>query len=53
MERQINLSETETEVIIQALHHLKETLRDMTDLDDDKLNSLGSVYRKLTNAATV
>lgn len=53
MDKTVSLTESEIDTLIQCLYHMKDTLKDMTDLDDDKANSLSSCYRKLVNAGQV
>lgn len=53
MDKTVTLSANEIDTLIQCLYHMKDTLKDMTDLDDDKANSLASCYQKLVNAGQV
>lgn len=50
MEKTVSLTPPELDVIIQSLYHLKDTLKDLSDLDDDKMSVLSSAYKKLVNA---
>jgi hypothetical protein len=50
MNKTVSLTESEIDVIIQSLYYMKDTLKGMTDIDDDKKDVLSSCYRKLVNA---
>jgi len=50
MNKTVSLTHAEIDILIQCMYHMKDTLKDMTDIEDDKKDTLASCYQKLVNA---
>ena len=50
MDKTVSLTNAEIDILIQCMYHMKDTLKDMTDIEDDKKDTLASCYQKLVNA---
>jgi len=50
MDKTVSLTSAEIDILIQCMYHMKDTLKDMTDIEDDKKDILSSCYQKLVNA---
>ena len=50
MDKTVSLTNSEIDILIQCMYHMKDTLKDMSDIEDDKKDILASCYQKLVNA---